>query len=169
MNSLRPRANPSNGQYIEFRDESGRAVSPEELSTLILATWDGPVRFGMTGPERSMLYRLASELRLTVEELRRLTPASFRFGETTTVRVAVDDGGGRHTQRLTLRSETARDLGSFLVVPEPDQPIFRIPKELPEMLRADVQAACENMPSKKHTLDADVGRASTKQLKDKQA
>lgn len=134
-------AKPFAKGYLEFRDHDGRGLAIEELSALITTTWDGPVRFGMTGPERSMLYRLASEIPLTVEDLRRLTPASFRLGESPTVTLITGSGVRRRERVLPLRPETAEDLGSFLIVPECDQPIFRIPEELPEMLRADMQAA----------------------------
>lgn len=138
-------AKPFAKGYLEFRDHHGRLLAVEELSALITTTWDGPVRFGMTGPERSMLYRLASEVPLTVEDLRRLTPASLRLGESPTVTLVTGAGVRRRERVLPLRPETAEDLGSFLIVPEFDQPIFRIPEELPEMLRADMQAAERNM------------------------
>lgn len=88
-----------------------------------------------------MLYRLASEIPLTVEDLRRLTPASFQLGESPTVTVVAGSGARCRKQVLPLRPETGEVLGSFLIVPEFDQPIFRIPDGLPEMLRADMQAA----------------------------
>lgn len=138
-------AKPLAKGYLEFRDHHGRVLAIEELSALITTTWDGPVRFGMTGPERSMLYRLASEIPLTVEDLRRLTPASFQLGDSPTVTVVAGSGVRCRKQVLPLRPETTEDLGSFLIVPELDQPIFRIPDELPEMLRADMQAAERNM------------------------
>lgn len=118
-----------------------RALTPEELSALITATWDGPVRFGMTGPERSMLYRLASETGLRLCELRHLTPASFQLGESPTVTVMVGSRKQRREVVLPLRPETAEVLGSFLIVPEPNQPVFRIPENPAEMLRDDLQAA----------------------------
>lgn len=165
MKSVRCRAKTNHELYIEFRDDSGRFLSPDELTTLISTTWDGPVRFGMTGPERSMLYRLASELQLSVEELRGLTPASFQFGETAKVRVA-GGVGRRPTRLLSLRDETARDLGSFLIVPEPDEPVFRIPSELSEMLRADLKAASANTARGNHTLNA--GASTTNRPRDRQ-
>lgn len=48
------------------RRHDRRALSAAEQSALISNTWDEPVRFGMTGPERSMLYRLACETGLRV-------------------------------------------------------------------------------------------------------
>lgn len=145
MRNSQGSAKPFAKGYLEFRDHHGRLLAIEELSALIATTWDGPVRFGMTGPERSMLYRLASEIPLTVENLRRLTPASFQLGESPTVTLVACSGVRRRQRVLPLRPETAEDLGSFLIVPECNQPIFRIPDELPEMLRADMQAAERNM------------------------
>ena len=131
--------------YVEFRDQHGCILTTQELAALFATTWDGPVRFGMTGPERSMLYRLADETGLELQELRRLTPASFRLGASPAVIVAIGHGVRRREQVSPLRPETAADLGSFLIVPEPEQPIFRIPNDLAEMLRADVHAAQESV------------------------
>lgn len=141
MKPLRRRAKANNEQHFEFRDESGRFLSPEELTTLITATWEAPVRFGMTGPERSMLYRLARETGLRFGQLRSVTPASFQLGKSPTVAVAVGDRQRRRYVVLPLRAETAEALGSFLIVPEASQPVFRIPDKPAEMLHDDLQAA----------------------------
>lgn len=141
MKSLRHSAKANNEQHFEFRDGSGRFLSPDELTTLITASWDGPLRFGMTGPERSMLYRLASETGLRFAQLRRLTPSSFQLGKSPTVAVAVGDRiRGRYVM-LPLRPETAEALGSFLIVPEANQPVFRFPDNPAEMLHDDLLAA----------------------------
>jgi len=80
------------------RRHDRRALSVEELQQLIQTTYNGPTRQGrnrcgkpawiMTGPERSMLYRLAAETGLRSSELRSLTRASFDLdAETPTVTV----------------------------------------------------------------------------------
>lgn len=141
MGNARSRAPLNSRLRVEFRDEQGRILAADALSALLTATWEGPVRFGMTGPERSILYRLASDTGLSVEELRSLTPASFQLGESPTVTVVLGRAHGRRKQVLPLRPDTAQNLGSFLIIPEPYQPIFRVPRELAEMIRQDVQAA----------------------------
>lgn len=145
MRNGQARTKRTTKSYVEFRDQHGCTLTTQELTVLFATTWDGPVRFGMTGPERSMLYRLANETGLELQELRRLTPASFRLGESPAVIIAIGHGVRYGEQALPLRPETAEDLGSFLIVPEPDQPIFRIPDELAEMLRADIHAAKEGV------------------------
>lgn len=123
------------------RRHDRRALSGDELSILVHATWDGPLRLGMTGPERSMLYRLAAETGLRVGELRSLTPASFRFGKSPTVTVAAGYSKRRREDVLPLRTETAKALESFCVAPEPDQAVFRLPEKPAAMLREDLEAA----------------------------
>jgi integrase len=125
------------------RRHDRRSLSTDELRVLVEKTWNGPVRFGMTGPERAMLYRVATETGLRVGELRSLTPWSFDTGDAPTVKVAAAYSKRRREDVLPLRPETARDLASFLVVPEADQPIFRIPEKPAEMMRADLDASRE--------------------------
>lgn len=163
MKSLRGPAKPNNQRNGDLRDENGRSLSSAELLSLITATWDGPVRFGMTGPERSMLYRLASETGLRFRELRRVTPASFQLGEPTTVAVAVGHGRYRRRVVLPLSAETAEALGSFLIVPEADQPMFRVPDRPAAMLHDDLRAAKQ---ASMEGMETDALRHSVKHRED---
>lgn len=56
-----------------------RSLSDEEMAALVRATADGPERLGMNGPDRTMAYRLAAGTGFWVNELRSLTPESFRL------------------------------------------------------------------------------------------
>jgi len=59
------------------RRHDRRALSADELRRLLAAAQGGPERYGMSGPERAMLYRLACQTGLRAAELASLTRASF--------------------------------------------------------------------------------------------
>src|SRR5579883_1023113 len=56
-----------------------RALTDDELGRLIRYAESGPARFHMPGPLRMMAYRAAAATGFRVEELRSLTPESFRL------------------------------------------------------------------------------------------
>ena len=66
-----------------------RAFSAVELTALVAAAEAGPVRMGLPGPDRAMLYRLAAGTGLRAAELASVTPAAFDLAaEPPTVTVA---------------------------------------------------------------------------------
>ena len=89
-----------------------RALEPDEVRKLLEVTGRSPVRFGMTGQERRLLYKLAIETGLRAGELRSLTVSSFDFKNCT---VAVIDAYSKNRKEslLPLRKETAVELESF--------------------------------------------------------
>ena len=126
------------------RRHDRRALSVEELRWLLDATRNGPTRFGMTGLERAMLYRVAVETGLRRGELASLTRASFDLDPVHPT-VAVEAGYSKHRRRdvLPLRPDTAADLREFLVCKLADAPAFKVPRERHEsadMFRADLAA-----------------------------
>jgi len=58
-----------------------RARTPDEFRTLLEATEARPVRFGLTGHERAMLYRFAAETGLRANEIRSLKVSNFDFDD----------------------------------------------------------------------------------------
>ena len=56
-----------------------RVLELDEFRRLLSVTRSAPTRYGMSGPERAVCYRLASESGFRVRELRSLTPASFEL------------------------------------------------------------------------------------------
>lgn len=56
-------------------------LSPAELRALRSAVADAGPRYGLTGPERSMLYLVATSTGFRVQELASLTVGSIRFGD----------------------------------------------------------------------------------------
>ena len=59
------------------RRHDRRALSDEEIRWFIDATTTGPVREGLRGEDRTMLYRLALGTGFRRDELKSLTPGSF--------------------------------------------------------------------------------------------
>jgi integrase len=56
-----------------------RSLGPDEIRQLLETTVAGPERFGMSGYERSLLYRFAAETGLRANEVRKLKVGDFDF------------------------------------------------------------------------------------------
>jgi len=69
------------------RQHDRRALTVTELVEILDAARNGPVKFGMSGTDRTMLYRLAVETGLHAGELRSLTRAAFKLDVSPTVTV----------------------------------------------------------------------------------
>lgn len=59
------------------RRHDRRALTDEELAWLMQGAEQGPVAYGMTGPDRAILYQVAVGTGLRANELRNLVPGSF--------------------------------------------------------------------------------------------
>lgn len=143
------------------RRHDRRALSVDETRWLLDTTRSGPERFGVSGPERRLLYKLAVETALRRGELASLTRASFTFGEEPTV--AVEAAYSKHRKRdvLPLRPDTAAELQGFLTAKLPDAPAFRLPDKPAVMLRADLQAAREAWLQDAPTPDQSESRGAS--------
>lgn len=135
-----------------------RALSRDEVRRLVRAARMGPTRYGMRGPERALVYRLAVETGLRLGELRSLTPASFDLDTvrpTMTVEAAYSKD--RREDVLPLKPETAADLRRFLEGKAPGEAAwppagrraFSLPKwwKPVKMLREDLEAAAGFEPA----------------------
>src|SRR5262245_45863840 len=133
------------GQNVRTdRRHDRRALSVEELRRLIQAAQVGPVRFGISGAERAIVYRLAVESGLRANELRSLTRGSFNLeGEEPSVTVEAAYSKRRREDQLPLRPETAALLRPHLANKLPTARAFNFPRkeDTAEMLRADLDAA----------------------------
>ena len=58
-----------------------RALSEAEMAELVATAADGPEAYGMAGTDRAMAYRLAAGTGFRANELRSLTPESFRLDD----------------------------------------------------------------------------------------
>ncbi len=124
------------------RRHDRRALSVEEIRWLLDTTRDEPERFGMTGPERATLYRLAVETGMRANELRTVTRGCLSLdGDQPTVRVAAAYSKHRRQDELALRRDTARELKALLAGKLPNALAFNVPEKTAKMLREDLAAA----------------------------
>ena len=124
------------------RRHDRRALSAEEAQRLLETTEGLPKRFGMTGPERALLYRLALETGLRANEIRSLTPMSFEVDDgSPTVMVEAAYSKHRRADVLPLKPGTAALLARHLACKMPTAPVFKMPVHTSRMIRSDLQAA----------------------------
>jgi len=122
------------------RRHDRRALEPEQVKHLLATTAAAPKRFGMTGPQRTMLYRLAIETGLRAKELRSLKVSSFDLdGCTVTVRAGYSKR--KRQDVLPLRPDTAAVLREFLSDKLPEAKAFKVPYKTANMLKADLTVA----------------------------
>jgi len=139
------RANESPVEHLQTinvradRRHDRRALEPDEIRRLLEATKAAPMRFGMTGHQRAMLYRLAVETGLRASELRSLRVTSFDF-ENCSVMVEAAYSKNRKQSILPLRKDTAAELQSFMAGKLPNVQVFNMPEKTAEMLKADLEA-----------------------------
>ena len=112
------------------RRHDRRALTADELLRLLEATRNGPERYGMTGPERALLYLLAVETGLRAGELRSLRRRSFDLAaKPPLVTVAAAYSKRRREDILPLRATTAKLLQEHLVNKTPTAPAFNCPND----------------------------------------
>jgi integrase len=136
------------------RKRQRRALTPAEAERLLAATEAG-LPFACRGPnkgprevyevsgrERAVLYRLALGTGFRAKELRSLTPEVFRIeGAAPTITVKAAYSKHRSEDVQPIAQTLAEILRPWLAGKVPGQPVFRIPWDLAEMLRADLAAA----------------------------
>ena len=121
-----------------------RVLSDEEAGRLIQTAERGAVSFGMSGPDRAMLYRLALGTGFRANELRNLTPRSFDLdADPPTVTVEAGYSKRRRRDVQLIRRDLAEALRLWLAGRPAEGPVFSVPERTAEMLRADLEAARE--------------------------
>jgi integrase/recombinase XerD len=126
------------------RRHDRRPLEPDEVRRLLEAIRTGPKRFGATGPERAMLYRLAVETGLRANELRTLKVSSFDLDKgTVTVRAGYSKR--KREDVLPLRPDTAAELCEFLSGKLPKARASKVPGKPADMLRADLATLASPM------------------------
>ncbi len=117
-----------------------RSLDIDEARRLLETTQLAPERFGMTGYERALLYRVAIETALRANELRNLTISSFDLGACTVTAVAVHSKN-RKEYTLPLKEDTAAILEDFFAGKMPGVRAFKVPAKPIDMLRPDLEDA----------------------------
>jgi integrase len=123
-----------------------RGLSETDLRKLTDATANGPERYGMTGYERHLLYRLAIETALRRGEIRRLRKNDFDFDAGLVVVKAEKHTKNKKRRVQALRPELCRDLKAFLANKLPDTKAFggtftALTDRTARMIRQDLEAA----------------------------
>jgi integrase len=118
-----------------------RALSSGELRWLITAAEQGRKVMAMSGPDRAMLYRVASGSGFRVSELRSLTPERFDLdGDPPSITVLAAYSKRRRDDRQPIRRELADLLRPWLVARVAGEPVFAMPEKMARMLRVDLEA-----------------------------
>ncbi len=119
-----------------------RALEPEEARTLLRVTSSAKYRYGMDGPSRALLYRLAMETGLRAREIYSLTIDSIDAQERT-IAIAAANSKHRRDETVFLKLEMAALLSQRTAGRTVGAPLFNPPcrTNLAKMLRADLREA----------------------------
>ncbi|MFC1633655.1 tyrosine-type recombinase/integrase [Planctomycetota bacterium] len=117
-----------------------RALQVDELRQLFETTKSGPMRFGMSGFERYLCYRVAAETGLRAKELRSLKVNSFDL-KACTVQVSGKFTKNRHEAISPLRPDTAEELRQLISGKMPQVQVFKVPEKAYKMIQADLADA----------------------------
>lgn len=128
------------GKVKSEQRRNRRVLEIEQFRCLLSVTMDQPARYGMTGPQRAMAYRVAAETGLRANEMRGLTVSSFDL-EHCSVTVQGNQAKNRKTATLPIRSDTAAALEPFVRGKLPHVQLFPLPDPAADMLKEDLKAA----------------------------
>ena len=127
----------------EDRRHDRRTLGVDELRRLIDVAHSGPPWRKMTGPARSLCYRLAVGTGLRYSEIESILPESFDWsGSPATVTVAAGYTKNGEPATLPLPSDLALDLHAYVASLPPGRPIFPLAPDCgAKMLRPDLERA----------------------------
>ena len=127
----------------EDRRHDRRTLGVDELRRLIEVAHTGPPWRKMTGPARSLCYRLAVGTGLRYSEIESIAPESFDWsGNPATVTVAAGYTKNGEPATLPLPSDLALDLHAYVAGLPPGRPIFPLAPDCgAKMLRPDLERA----------------------------
>ena len=127
-----------------------RAITMSELNHFLETTKSGPELYGMSGYERWILYRLATETGLRANELRSLTKKSFDFKNQTVV-VTDAYSKNRHKSVQSITKGLSLEFERYLSNKLPATVVFKgtykrtqLTKHTSRMLKLDLERA--NIP-----------------------
>jgi integrase len=125
----------------EDRRHPRRALEVNELKRLLETTKQSPGKlFGLTGQERYLVYRLATETGLRRGEITKLTVACFDF-DRGVVTLDAKYTKNKKGAKLPLRKDTAEELRDFCRDKLPTATVFKMPWATSVMIRKDLEAA----------------------------
>jgi integrase len=139
------RAEYSPVQYVDRitmpQKEKRRPLAANEVNLLLQVTANARARYGLTGMERAVLYRLGIETGFRRNELAHLTADCFDLKKAV-VRLSAEFCKDRRDAIQPITMALASRLASFLADREPPNPVFvlRTPKTA-RMIQADATEA----------------------------
>jgi integrase len=118
-----------------------RDLSDAELTQLIEGAYRGPESYGLSGTDRALAYRLALATGFRADEIRSLTPESFRL-DAPYPRIVLRpaDEKARRGVEQPCPAALADDLRRWLVGKAPGQPVLPLHHETAKMIRKDLEA-----------------------------
>jgi integrase len=124
----------------EDRRHDRRTVSLEELRRLIEVAQSGPAYQSMSGPARSLCYRLAATTGLRYSEIGSILPESFDWkAPSVTVGACYTKNGQMAT--LPIPIDLADDLRRYVESLASGSPVFPLPAKGSDMLQVDLAVA----------------------------
>ena len=119
-----------------------RSLTDDELTALIRAAVDGPEVYGMLGPFRAMVYRVTAATGFRADELRSLTPESFRLGgPEPSIFLRASATKNRRPADQPVPQTLARDLSAWLADKSAGVSVFPLHHETAKAIRRDLEAA----------------------------
>jgi integrase len=142
----RSRENPMGGVSAFNAQEDvrhgRRSLTDAELGRLVRAAEAGPVRLDMDGPLRAMAYRMAATTGFRADELRSLTPESFRIASPEPrILLVASSAKDRRPADQRIPAAFAQDLREWLQGKPPGQSVFPLHRETAKAMRGDLEAA----------------------------
>lgn len=124
------------------KNESRRALTFEEMVKLLTATVKEPVRYGMTGLDRAMVYILAAETGYRANEIAQLTVGCFDFANACVVQSA-QYCKNRQEATQYIKRKRVEQFRAYFAGRSPDEKAFAMPSSIytAAMIRADLKAA----------------------------
>lgn len=133
------------------RRRERRALTPDDFRRLIEAAQAGPTVEGMSGPDRAMMYLVATWTGYRRKELASVTLRHFQLDEETPVlRVKAEDSKRRRGDRVPLHAQVVRAFRSWAGnrgILSLDEPVFALRtqggnlRKTSKMMRRDLAAA----------------------------
>ena len=127
------------------RRRERRDLTPAEFARLLQAAENAPTRYGLSGPDRAIMYALAAGTGLRASEIASLTPESFDLnGDPPTVTVKAAYSKHRHEDVQPMRRDLAERLRPWLLGRVLRAPVFdtpRLSQKTGKLIRADLTAA----------------------------
>jgi len=116
-----------------------RALTIKEVVKLLIATRNSNRPAKMSGPARSLVYRLATETGMRRGDFQHLRVASFDF-EQRTVSIVQGSKNGK-AKVLPLRADTSGELQAYMATKLPGALAFDMPTRTSDMIRRDLEEA----------------------------